>query len=93
MTGKGVGFCVGNYSRENRNRSRIGFGRGFCRGFGGRFGRGWCQQGFTVENSQNIENVTSDEKLLLEKQIKSLKNQLAEMEASLESLGKNRASN
>ncbi len=82
MTGRGAGACVGNYARENMNRSGRGFGRGFCRGFD----RGWGQQGFAVEEAQNVDNVTSDEKLLLEKKVQSLKEQLAEMEARLESL-------
>jgi hypothetical protein len=71
-------------NRQGRCFGR-GWGQGFGRGWGQGFGRGWGQ-GILVEKPENIGNVASDEKLQLEKQFKSLKDQLAEMETRLESL-------
>ena len=85
MTGKRMGYCVGNDNPNYSNQTPIygrRLGRGFSRNFG--FGRG-IRFGFGRSNrfvpNENIPNVS--QKTELENEIKILKDQLSFLEKQL----------
>ncbi|MDA3907050.1 MAG: DUF5320 domain-containing protein [Bacteroidales bacterium] len=88
MSGRRMGFCVGNnvpgfQSDQSNFRGRGGFG------FQHRFGRGWNQagEGYGFRYSKGLfPSEPIDKKLLLEEQMDNLKKQLNELETQLKNL-------
>jgi hypothetical protein len=88
MTGRQMGYCVGNDRPGFENSSRgFGRGRGSGRGFGGGMGNHFGYgRGNRYYSEGAIPNVS--EKTLLENEVKILKEQLNSMEKQLSNLSK-----
>ncbi|MDZ7738900.1 MAG: DUF5320 domain-containing protein [Bacteroidales bacterium] len=84
MTGRHLGFCVGNDEPGGIYGRAYGSGRGpgmgFRRGPRGRFGRGYA---WGSVPAPDYSTDTEDEKRFLEKEIDELKDQLAFLENKL----------
>ncbi|MFP4487988.1 MAG: DUF5320 domain-containing protein [Bacteroidales bacterium] len=84
MTGRRLGFCVGNDEPGGFYGRAYGSGRGpgsgFRRGPGGRFGRGYAWGSIPAPD---YSADTKNEKRFLEKEIDGLKEQLAFLENKL----------
>ncbi len=92
MTGRRMGFCAGF---NNPGFMNSGFGRGFGRGSGRGFGRGRGPrnafvsqaQAMPMQVAQPVQTITeSQEKELLEADLKDLKAEMKEIEKRLKEL-------
>ncbi|MEA3505818.1 MAG: DUF5320 domain-containing protein [Bacteroidota bacterium] len=84
MTGRRMGYCVGNnrsgyeeFDEYGRGVAR-GFGRGFGRGMGFRFGRGYRPLSEEVKPNVSDENSVLDEIRNLKKQMDALEKKLSD---------------